>query len=354
MKGLRDGPVKTYLFREYPTKKLRQLAGAGPPAGDAVERVDIGHAVSKAAAPSERHSHCKTKDDKPNLGSLLEVRLATGVVVRTGKRVVSARFSYDEKKFVDELIVLDLDDKFDMVLGMPWLARHDPVIDWAKRTTVRFSSSGATESDGPVGAAHAPRGTCDHPAEAARGAAASDLSARTLTTERVVREKCEPNQKTQIQSDLRGSRSVKGDAVVSTTVDTQVEQEWSVTEGSDLDVSAPGADAIGPKMKGRSTVRRRGKRGASAPGADAASSADGCKRPKDLSTTGPGENKTRGTRFSTRSERPKRAKLRKSRSGTETLQAVSARQTQQTGDDRRDTEWLDAYGYWSPVSEDGA
>ncbi|GMF62136.1 unnamed protein product [Phytophthora fragariaefolia] len=211
--------------------------------------------------------------------SLLEVRLATGVVVRTEKRVVRARFSYEEKKFVDELIVLDLDDKFDMVLGMPWLARHAPVIDWAKRTIVRFRSSGATESDGPVGATHAPRGACDPPAESARGAAVSDLSARTLTTERVVREKCEPNQKTQIRSDLRGSRSVNGDAVMSTVVDTQVEQEWSVTEGSDLGAPAPGADAIGPSTKGRSAVRRQGKRDASDPGADAASSADGCKRP---------------------------------------------------------------------------
>ncbi|GMF90703.1 unnamed protein product [Phytophthora fragariaefolia] len=188
MKGLRDGPVKTYLFREYP-----------------IERVDIGHAVSKTAASSESHSYCKKKDDKPNLvtlkanskrerslralvdcgasnnfvrlqslarldieevelpQSLLEVRLATGVVVRTEKRVVRSRFSNEEKKFVDELIVLDLDDKFDMVLGMPWLARHDPVIDWAKRTIVRFRSSGVTESDGPVGAAHAPRGACDPP-----------------------------------------------------------------------------------------------------------------------------------------------------------------------------------------------
>ncbi|GMF53975.1 unnamed protein product [Phytophthora fragariaefolia] len=224
MKGLKDGPVKTYLFREYPvhsacargqgltwpywvspraSKKLRQPAGAGPPAGDAVERVDIGHAVSKAAAPSESHSHCKKKDDKPNHvilkvnpkrgsslralvdcgasnnfvrlqslarldfeevelpRSLLEVRLATGVVVRTEKRDVRARFSCEEKKFVDELIVLDLDDNFDLVLGMPWLTRHDPVIDWAKRAIMRFRSSFATESDGSVGAAHAPRGACD-------------------------------------------------------------------------------------------------------------------------------------------------------------------------------------------------
>ncbi|GMF54673.1 unnamed protein product [Phytophthora fragariaefolia] len=429
MKGLKDGPVKAYLFREYrstleaaitlamqedfslrqaklhanvlrqmprpamkPTggpepmdlssattagsqqrrgstnvrsKKLRQPAGAGPPAGDAVERFDIGHGVSKAAAPSESHSHCKKNDDKPNLvirkvnskresplralvdcgasnnfvrlqslaglnfeevelpRSLLEVRLATGVVVRTEKRVVRARFSYEEKKFVDEIIVLDLDDKFDMVLGMPWLARHDPEIDWAKRTIVRFRSSGATESDDPVGAAHALRGACDPPAEAVRCAAASNRSARTLTTERVVREKCEPNQKTQIRSDLRGSRSVNGDAVVSTVVDTQVEQEWPVTEGSDLGASAPGADAIGPNIKGRTAVRRRGKRGASAPGADAASSAD--------------------------ARQAAQVSVRDRDATSSVCPADTA-----TGDNRRDAECLDAYGYWSPVPENGA
>ncbi|GMF26085.1 unnamed protein product [Phytophthora fragariaefolia] len=382
MKGLRDGPVKTYLFREYPgtleaaitlamqeafiLRQAKLHANVPRPIPRPVvkptrgpEPMDLSSATT--AGPQQRrgstnvrcfrcgnnghyarectasvhaakgrddtgHSHCKKKDVKPNLvtvkvnskresslralvdcgasnnfvrlqslarldfeevelpRSLLEVRLATGVVVRTEKRVVRARFSYEEKKFVDELIVLDLDDKFDMVLGMPWFARHDPVIDWAKRTIVRFRSSGATESDGPVGAAHAPRGAYDPPAEAARDAAASDLSVRTLTAERVVREKCEPNQETQIRSDLSGSRSVKGDAVVSTVVDTQVEQEWPVTEGSDLGASAPGADAIGPNIKGRSAVRRRGRGGAWAPGADAASSADVSVRDRDLRT----------------------------------------------------------------------
>ncbi|GMF57377.1 unnamed protein product [Phytophthora fragariaefolia] len=342
MKGLRDGPVKTYLFLEYPR----------PPAGDAVERVDIGHAVSKAAAPSESHTHCKKKDDKPNLvilkvnskrerslralvncgasnnfvrlqslarldfeevelpRSLLEVRLATGVDVRTEKR---ARFSYEEKKFVDELILLDLDDKFDMVLGMPWLARHDPVIDWAKRTIVRF---------------------------------------------RIVREKCEPNQKTQIRSDLRGSRSVTGDAVVSTVVDTQVEQEWPVTEGSDLGASAPGADAIGPNIKGHSAVRRRGKRGGSAPGADAASSADGCKRPAPemlacSRATGLYDeaihNQAGHEKRTAQARQTAQVSIRDRDVASSVCRADTA-----TGDDRRDPERLDAYGYWSPVSEDGA
>ncbi|GMG16913.1 unnamed protein product [Phytophthora fragariaefolia] len=210
-------------------------------------------------------------------------------------------------------------------------------------------------------------------------------------TEGVVREKCEPNRKTQIRSDLRGSRSVKGDAVVSAVVDTQVEQDWPVTEGSDLGASALGADVIGPNIKGRSTVRRRGKRGASAPGADAASSADGCKRPapemlacsgaaglhdeavhtqagldcvrprvdpagdqkKDLSTAGPGQKKTRGTDFRTRSKRRKRAKLRKSWSETETLQAVSTDQTQQQ-ETTVDTLSVLTRTNTDPVSEDGA
>ncbi|GMF31392.1 unnamed protein product [Phytophthora fragariaefolia] len=145
-------------------------AGAGPPAGDAVERVDIGHAVSKTGAPRKNHSHCKKQDDKPNLVILkvnskrerslcalvdcdaLEVRLATGAVVRTEKRVSLA-------KSVSQI------------------------------------------------------------------------------------------RKTQIRSDLRGSRSVKGDAAVSTIADTQVEQKEPVTKDSELDPSVPGADAIGPNVK---------------------------------------------------------------------------------------------------------
>ncbi|KAE8895596.1 hypothetical protein PF003_g20013 [Phytophthora fragariae] len=281
-----------------------------------------------------------------------------------------------------------------MVLGMPWLARHDPVIDWTKRTIVHFGSSGATVSNGPVGAARAPRGARDPPGETARRAAVSGHPARTPTTERVVGRKCESNQKTQIRSDSRGSRSVKSDAVVSTiSVDTQVQQEEPVTnKDSDSDASAQGADAIGPNVERRFDVRRRGKEGAPALGADATGSADGCKRPapemlacsraagldcvrlreepagdnkkriacsraaglheeaicdqagldcvcprveptgnqkENLSTAGPGQNKKRGTGFRTRSERRKRAKLRKSRSGTEALLAVSAGQTQE-------------------------
>ncbi|GMF60140.1 unnamed protein product [Phytophthora fragariaefolia] len=117
-------------------KKLRRPAGAPPLLVMQLSVVGIGHAVLKTAAPSESYSHHTKQDDKPNLvilkvnskrererslralvdcgasnnfvrlqslarlnfeeveltRSLLEVRLATGVVVRTEKRVVRVRF----------------------------------------------------------------------------------------------------------------------------------------------------------------------------------------------------------------------------------------------------------------------
>ncbi|OWZ02582.1 reverse transcriptase, partial [Phytophthora megakarya] len=71
------------------------------------------------------------------------------------------------------LLVQDLDDKFDMVLGMPWLARHDPIIDWEKRTVVRFGRRDVTKSDGadtPNGASEPPSGTVARPAVSGRSA----------------------------------------------------------------------------------------------------------------------------------------------------------------------------------------
>ncbi|KAG4039681.1 hypothetical protein PC123_g24771 [Phytophthora cactorum] len=401
MKGLRDGPVKTYLFREYPStleaaitlamqeefslrqaklhvnvprmarpvmrtggpepmdlsnataaghqqqnnsgrlctrpgadvampgiaasapglviinkKKRAEPVGAGCPTGSAITRVYSGHATLKTADPSERDSHCKKQDDKPNLvilkikskrenslralvdsgasnnfvrqqslpklnfedadtpRSVLEVRLATGATVRTEKRVVRMRFSYKHRVFVENLIVLDLDDKFDLVLGMPWLAWHDPVVNWEKRTLVRFGSN-ATESDGPVSVAHVPQGASDHTVEAAPCVAASGAHTQVTTTEAVV--ESVSNQK----SDLR---CVPTSMCVSTLgVDPLSMEETSATSSScKVGVSAPGVDTavICSKITEASAARRRDVKSASTPGVDdAASSVGGCKRP---------------------------------------------------------------------------
>ncbi|KAF1327255.1 reverse transcriptase, partial [Globisporangium splendens] len=58
------------------------------------------------------------------------VRLANGSTVKMPKRVVRLAIKCEDFRGEDEFILLDLDDKFDVILGMPWLKRYQPSIDW--------------------------------------------------------------------------------------------------------------------------------------------------------------------------------------------------------------------------------
>ncbi|GMF29847.1 unnamed protein product [Phytophthora fragariaefolia] len=159
-------------------------------------------------------------------------------------------------------------------------------------------------------------------------------------------------------------------------------EQWeSVTKGSALDASASGADAIGPNIEGRSVVRRRGNRGASAPGANAASSADGCKRhaPEMLACSraaglqddaihnqAPPAIKERSVHGRAWTKEDTRNRVPHEKRTAQASQAVQVsvrdrdttsggcRADTATRDARRDPECLNAYEYWSPVSEDGA
>jgi len=61
------------------------------------------------------------------------VRLANGSKVTMPKRVLRMTIECDDFRGEDEFIALDLDDKFDLILGMPWLRRYQPSIDWKKK-----------------------------------------------------------------------------------------------------------------------------------------------------------------------------------------------------------------------------
>ena len=54
------------------------------------------------------------------------MRLATGASVTVNKRVVGIHYTIEGKEYDDDFIVLELDDKFDVILGLPWLRRCDP------------------------------------------------------------------------------------------------------------------------------------------------------------------------------------------------------------------------------------
>jgi hypothetical protein len=54
------------------------------------------------------------------------VHLATGVVARTEKIEVDLRVAFNDFDSVQSYTVLDMDGRFDLILEMPWLERHEP------------------------------------------------------------------------------------------------------------------------------------------------------------------------------------------------------------------------------------
>ena len=48
-------------------------------------------------------------------------------------------------QYNDDFIVLDLDDKFDIILGLPWLRRYEPRVSWQHRSV---KMPAACSSDG--------------------------------------------------------------------------------------------------------------------------------------------------------------------------------------------------------------
>ena len=105
------------------------------------------------------------------------IRLANGSTIRVPKKTVPLHLSYETFSAEDDFLSLDLDDRFDIILGMPWLIKHQPQIDWDKQSVKVLSrprvdeqvfwvnasvvspeeqeySVSKTESDGPIEETH--------------------------------------------------------------------------------------------------------------------------------------------------------------------------------------------------------
>ncbi|GMF09600.1 unnamed protein product [Phytophthora lilii] len=141
---------------------------------------------------------------------------------------------------------------------MPWLARHDPVINWRKRSVVRFGNAGqsveditdrATVSDGPGNAAHASGDACGLPAQTATSATVSDDPVQAATTPGVVVNACVARSPASnlIGSDLQGSAT-------------------SGCRGDDAASPRGVHNLIGSDLQGFSTLRLWGDDGASTNG----------------------------------------------------------------------------------------
>ncbi|ETN03557.1 hypothetical protein PPTG_15767 [Phytophthora nicotianae INRA-310] len=97
------------------------------------------------------------------------VRLATGTLVTVSKVSVDLNVNFLDFDSVERCLALDLDSRYDLILGMAWLERHEPWIDWKSKTlgATRPSPSGALVSHEPTSARKQKRYWREHEAEAA-------------------------------------------------------------------------------------------------------------------------------------------------------------------------------------------
>ena len=64
----------------------------------------------------------------------MTVLFATGASIAVIKRVVGFHYTLEDLQYNDDFIVLDLDEEFDVILGLPWLGRYELRVSWQHRT----------------------------------------------------------------------------------------------------------------------------------------------------------------------------------------------------------------------------
>ncbi|KAG2999972.1 hypothetical protein PC121_g21055 [Phytophthora cactorum] len=99
----------------------------------------------------------------------ISVRLATGTLVTVSKVSVDLGVKFLDFDTVERCLVLDLDSRYDLILGMAWLERHEPWINWRSKTlgATHFAPSGALVSHEPTSARKQKRFWRGHEAESA-------------------------------------------------------------------------------------------------------------------------------------------------------------------------------------------
>ncbi|KAF1319498.1 Pol protein, partial [Globisporangium splendens] len=118
----RDRLIQLEITVEGFTTPLRALLDTG--ASNNFVRSHVARALARVISDESRSSESK-----------ITVRLATGATVTTEKHVTRLRVTHDGRQMEGDFIWLDLDDKFDVILGMPWLKKYQPIIDRNQQST---------------------------------------------------------------------------------------------------------------------------------------------------------------------------------------------------------------------------
>ncbi|POM57450.1 Putative Polyprotein [Phytophthora palmivora] len=67
----------------------------------------------------------------------VEIKLADGKTRRVARREVSLPYTFDGFHSNDDFLVIEMNYAFDCIMGIPWLARYQPQIDWLARSVKR-------------------------------------------------------------------------------------------------------------------------------------------------------------------------------------------------------------------------
>jgi hypothetical protein len=86
---------------------------------------------SQTVAESEK---LKASVRDENVKGKLVIRLADGKTLKTDRREIDLRLMFSDFNNVDGYTLFDMDDKYDIILGMQWLTQRQPYIDWVAKS----------------------------------------------------------------------------------------------------------------------------------------------------------------------------------------------------------------------------
>ena len=91
---------------------------------------------------------------KAHKGYTITVRLATETLITAPEVPVNVGVKAFDFDSIEHCLVLDLDSRCDLILGMAWIERHEPWIDWRSKTlsATRTAPSGDLENHEPTSA----------------------------------------------------------------------------------------------------------------------------------------------------------------------------------------------------------
>ena len=93
-------------------------------------QIDSGASVNYVRHCSLQGNPRYIEAHKAHKGDTITVRLATGTLVTAPKVPVNLGVKFFDFDSIERCLVLDLDSRYDLILGMAWLERHEPWIDW--------------------------------------------------------------------------------------------------------------------------------------------------------------------------------------------------------------------------------